>query len=623
MAYEDRSCRWSDIVNNAFTPTRNNFRIRRHALQILQPVDAQGNLQCRRQDGRNSFPRLDYPKGFPDWWHLSHTEVTVPSEHFQAGKQYDAEVHLAHFYSVAFERKMGKVAIFLESDATRERWPFLDKLICQWREIEEQTRQECGLPSVPAYPGCRNPSRQASSPGSTPTVSPATSRPVATPTATGGSPGAVLPTTSRPALTPTATASGLGSTPTVLPTTAKPVAPVAPTWQLLPGPWTPRASPETNVSSTFRPDGGWTCKDLKNSGFDTKRICKDRGGCCNPTRAESSRCHFLYELFGNNMGRLCSECCKKQLGPARQPHPTYPPIQCSSVKHPGRICKRNSCCEPEKSTTPHCKNAYETYGNSMGSVCWYCCKEPKDIHATTRNNNVRKLGEIETSMSINATLSSNNSENVATLDTASVDSHTDIMTPQGLYTGDINMDPSNFEVNENVEEEYLASLEEYERMSKEGSRHLSVQGDNYASVPYSPYQWMREVKTEYYFRYDGAQMVPPCFETVHYRVMKDPIRIHPIQLAELERLLAWRISPKGSGIKECQNDTAGRPRPGSNGTAVDLNRPLQQYTNIHRKVFCECGDWISKFQDDKDWCLFEKNKRWFEHPYNYESGGKY
>ena len=118
-------------------------------------------------------------------------------------------------------------------------------------------------------------------------------------------------------------------------------------------------------------------------------------------------------------------------------------------------------------------------------------------------------------------------------------------------------------------------------------------------------------------------MVPPCFETVHYRVMKDAIRINPIQLAELERLLAWRIAPKDSGSKQCQNDTAGRPRAGSNGNAVDLNRPLQKYSNVHRKVFCECRDWRSKFQEDRDWCTLDQNKRWYTMPYNYESGGNY
>jgi hypothetical protein len=69
-------------------------------------------------------------------------------------------VHLAHFYEIDHERKMGIVAIFLDVDPNRNRWSFLYKLICHWREVEEGVREECGLASVPAYPGCRNPTRQ-------------------------------------------------------------------------------------------------------------------------------------------------------------------------------------------------------------------------------------------------------------------------------------------------------------------------------------------------------------------------------------------------------------------------------------------------------------------------------
>jgi hypothetical protein len=119
------------------------------------------------------------------------------------------------------------------------------------------------------------------------------------------------------------------------------------------------------------------------------------------------------------------------------------------------------------------------------------------------------------------------------------------------------------------------------------------------------------------------KMVPPCFDTVHYRVMKDPILINPLQLKELERLLAWRIAPKDSEFNSCKLDTAGRERPGSNGDAVDLNRPLQSYNNIHRKVFCECKDWDSKWQEDRDWCELDKNVRFFEHPYNFDWNGPF
>lgn len=50
------------------------------------------------KDDRREFPRLDYSKGFPDWWHMARIDISTPSQHFQEGNQYAAEVTLAHFY---------------------------------------------------------------------------------------------------------------------------------------------------------------------------------------------------------------------------------------------------------------------------------------------------------------------------------------------------------------------------------------------------------------------------------------------------------------------------------------------------------------------------------------------
>lgn len=338
------------------------------------------------------------------------------------------------------------------------------------------------------------------------------------------------------------------------------------------------------------------CSDLNAiAGINIDRICKD-GGCCDPVRSATDHCHFAYDYFGDTMGRVCSECCNppKQLAPPPPLHPVYPPIQCSGVNNPFRICKPNSCCDPVASTSSHCRDVYEQYGDSMGSICWYCCSEPKEVDPSVLSN-ARKL----------------EGGNSTTSSTVVTEPH------ERFFTGDLKMHPSNFEPNLEAEEEHLALLKEYRRIREEEESRSSathvrrLNSINYDNVPYSPYQWLREVKTEYYFRYEGKQMVPPCFGTAHYRVMKDPIRVHPTQVAELERLLAWRISPKGSGFKECENDTAGKSRAGSNGNAVDLNRPLQSYSNIHRKVFCECDDWDSKFQEDIDWCeLGNENQRW-------------
>jgi hypothetical protein len=142
--------------------------------------------------------------------------------------------------------------------------------------------------------------------------------------------------------------------------------------------------------------------------------------------------------------------------------------------------------------------------------------------------------------------------------------------------------------------------------------------ENYDDVFWWPYEWLLKVGTEYYFRYEGTQTAPPCYDTAHWRVLKDPIRVAPHQMRELERLIAWRLG------NNCRVDTAGRPRDG-NPDAVDVNRPVQSYHKLHRKVFCECQDWPSKFPGDREWCRNWKNKdplkRFYETPYNWPSNG--
>jgi hypothetical protein len=64
------------------------------------PLTKNGELACFTNETKRTYPRMDYSKGFPDWFHLSHTDIIVPSVHTQEGKRYDAEVHLAHFYEV-------------------------------------------------------------------------------------------------------------------------------------------------------------------------------------------------------------------------------------------------------------------------------------------------------------------------------------------------------------------------------------------------------------------------------------------------------------------------------------------------------------------------------------------
>lgn len=115
-------------------------------------------------------------------------------------------------------------------------------------------------------------------------------------------------------------------------------------------------------------------------------------------------------------------------------------------------------------------------------------------------------------------------------------------------------------------------------------------------------------------------LVPPCWETVHWRVMKDPIRVHRRQIAELNRLLAWRRDPD-----TCRRDTAGIVS--DDGNTVKMNREVQYYHNRHRKVFCECKDWPSKFEGDRAWCDDWRDDvdhdRFYRRPYSFDSNGKW
>jgi hypothetical protein len=96
MKYEDGSCTWGQLVD------KQAFTIERHALKITQPLEITPKvtrLDCPATDARR-FGRIDFSKGFHDWWFLSHIDFKVPSEHIQDGKQYSAEVQMAHFYSI-------------------------------------------------------------------------------------------------------------------------------------------------------------------------------------------------------------------------------------------------------------------------------------------------------------------------------------------------------------------------------------------------------------------------------------------------------------------------------------------------------------------------------------------
>jgi hypothetical protein len=91
MLYKDDSCSWDDM--------KSQFKIARHALQVDIPQLPNGDIDCV-EEGVRRYPRLDYSKGFPDWWFMQRTEIQVPSQHHQEGTPYAAEVVLQHFYEI-------------------------------------------------------------------------------------------------------------------------------------------------------------------------------------------------------------------------------------------------------------------------------------------------------------------------------------------------------------------------------------------------------------------------------------------------------------------------------------------------------------------------------------------
>jgi hypothetical protein len=104
MEYYDSTCTFNQLV------AKNAFVIDRHALRIIQPLVEDKKkihaylLDCPQAiDGTRRFGRIDFARGFPHWWYLSHIDFHVPSEHTQEGKRYDGELHMYHFYSVSGE----------------------------------------------------------------------------------------------------------------------------------------------------------------------------------------------------------------------------------------------------------------------------------------------------------------------------------------------------------------------------------------------------------------------------------------------------------------------------------------------------------------------------------------
>lgn len=199
------------------------------------------------------------------------------------------------------------------------------------------------------------------------------------------------------------------------------------------------------------------------------------------------------------------------------------------------------------------------------------------------------------------------------------------------------VEPRHLEPDESnyTEEEWAKFQEEYSKQHHVNSPNRWSNGTktrrliDYEHVPHFNYQFLLDVRTEYYFRYQGTTTYPPCYgrhggtsagnrdRTNNWRFMKDPIRIHTRQLKEMHRLLRERIAPIESIANACQVDTGARVE--DDGTAWTA-RPIQELDETHDHWFCECEDWGSKVSEDKLWCRSgdrDKEYRWWERPYGW------
>ena len=123
------------------------------------------------------------------------------------------------------------------------------------------------------------------------------------------------------------------------------------------------------------------------------------------------------------------------------------------------------------------------------------------------------------------------------------------------------------------------------------------------SREFHPYQWIVEAGTEYYFRYEGSTLTPPCLQTVNWRVLKSPIKVAPSQIRMLQLMLAKSVDPE-----TCEYQTAGKQCTEGNWR-VDVNRPSQTTTGAHKLVYCECVNWESKTPQDHAYCSLSMEER--------------
>lgn len=122
---------------------------------------------------------------------------------------------------------------------------------------------------------------------------------------------------------------------------------------------------------------------------------------------------------------------------------------------------------------------------------------------------------------------------------------------------------------------------------------------------FHPYVWYDQTGTQYYFRYRGSWVEPPCLEdlTAFWRVLKNPVKISPSQYSRLDRIFYQRLNPD-----TCVPESAGKLRSGSTEKR-DFNRPTQTTTVKHELMYCECVDFNSPLPNDVEYCSKSLSQR--------------
>jgi hypothetical protein len=326
--------------------------------------------------------------------------------------------------TIAFHLQLGYVTLFMQDYPDEPSWPYLDKLICQWRQKEEEARVACGEPPAPPYGRCRlfrdqEPTEEwfqeagqttptmgpTSSPSVKPTPSPTTSPtdgPTPSPT-DGPTPVPTKSPTDGPTPSPTKSPTD-GPTPspssqTVTSTTAPNPEPVRPSRASRPSPDGSAPSPSASSSR----GSGRGSSSGQNPVTQNGSPSRGRRPTAPTIAAEPiapAPLPTTYPSLTPTTSPTGTPFATPTVSPTSYPtlSPTASPtaaeteefgenggtsippeIACSNYNVPGgydRMCRSSwPCCDEERSNSNYCWNIYDNIfpGPAIESACHHCC----------------------------------------------------------------------------------------------------------------------------------------------------------------------------------------------------------------------------------------------------------